>query len=127
SDVEKVILCSGKLYYDLDKAREDDPALGKNTAIIRVEQLYPFPSIQLVPYLNGYINLKRVIWAQEEPKNMGAWHTTSPRIRELLDQLGLGKMELEYVGRTERASPATGSPKAHQREQMEIIQKCFSS
>ncbi|MCB0367360.1 MAG: 2-oxoglutarate dehydrogenase E1 component [Bdellovibrionales bacterium] len=126
TDVEKVILCSGKLYYDLEKAREENPALGKNTAIIRLEQLYPFPAIQLVPYLNGYINLKRVIWAQEEPKNMGAWHTTSPRLRELLDQLGLSKIALEYVGRTERASPATGSPKAHQKEQSEIIQKCFS-
>jgi 2-oxoglutarate dehydrogenase E1 component len=125
NDIEKVVLCTGKLYYDLDKYRDEHPEQGKKLALIRVEQLYPFPALQLTPFLNGYPNLKRVVWAQEEPKNMGAWLTTSPRLRELLDHLGLRRLNLEYVGRTERASPATGSPKAHQREQDEIVRTCF--
>ena len=125
-DVEKLILCSGKLYYDLDKYREENPDQARYTSIVRMEQLYPFPQIQLVPFLNGYPGLKRLIWAQEEPKNMGAWHTISPKLRDLLDQLGHRKIEVEYVGRTERASPATGSPKAHISEQLEIFTKCFS-
>lgn len=125
NDIEKIVLCTGKLYYDLDKYRDEHPEQTKKVALIRVEQLYPFPALQLTPFLNGYPNLKRVVWAQEEPKNMGAWLTTSPRLRELLDHLGLRRLNLEYVGRTERASPATGSPKAHQREQDEIVKACF--
>lgn len=124
-DVEKVILCSGKLFYDLDKFREAHPQKAKRINIVRVEQLYPFPKTQLTPFLNGFPNLKRIIWAQEEPKNMGAWLTFGPRLRELLLDLGLKRLEIEYVGRSERASPATGSPKAHLIEQNEILESCF--
>lgn len=125
-DVEKVVLCSGKLYYDLDKYRDEHPQKVKKTSLIRIEQLYPFPRTQLTPFLNGFPNLKKIVWAQEEPKNMGAWLTLGPLLRELLNDLGLRKLEVEYVGRTERASPATGSGKAHQKEQDEILNKCFS-
>lgn len=125
TEVEKVILCSGKLYYDLDNYREANPQKAKKTRIVRIEQLYPFPKVSLTPFLNGYPRLKQIIWAQEEPKNMGAWLTTGPRLKELLNDLGLKKIEVQYVGRTERASPATGSPKAHVTEQEEILHQCF--
>jgi len=122
--VETVILCSGKLFYDLDKHREEAKEPGQ-TALIRVEQFFPFPKVQLTPYLNGFPKLKRVIWAQEEPKNMGAYFFMAPKLRELLNELGQKKLEIEYIGRTERASPATGSIKVHAKEQEEIILQCF--
>lgn len=129
--IETLILCSGKLYYDLDQAREGKdgkPAQFQrdDIAIVRVEQLYPFPRLALAEHLNGYPKLKKIIWAQEEPQNMGAWQYIRPKIEEFLSDLGKTKVELEYVGRSERASPATGSPKAHVREQNAIIQQCFS-
>ncbi len=126
TEVEKIILCSGKIYYDLDKYREEHPATAKKTLIVRLEQLYPFPQMQLAPFLNGYPELKRIIWAQEEPLNMGAWLTLGPKIREFINELGLRKIQLEYAGRPEKASPATGSPYNHQKEQEEILQQCFS-
>lgn len=124
--VEKLILCSGKLYYDLDKAREEGyKEAAESVAVIRMEQLYPFPRVQLSSFINGYPKLKRVVWAQEEPQNMGAYFRTAPKIKELLSELGLKKMDVEYVGRTERASPATGSPKTHEKEQQAIVSACF--
>jgi len=122
--IEKLILCSGKVYYDLDKAREDDEKLGKKTAIVRIEQLAPFPKVQLTPIINGYPKLKKVIWAQEEPENMGAYDYVRPRIRKLLSDLGI-KLEPEYIGRVERSSPAVGAPAVHKKEQDEIVEKCF--
>lgn len=124
--VDTLILCSGKLYYDLDKYRGEHAADAQHTAIIRVEQLYPFPKAQLTPFLNGFPKLKRVIWAQEEPKNMGSYFYIRPRLTDLLVELGMKKIEVEYVGRTDRASPATGSPKVHAREQEEIVKNCLS-
>lgn len=123
--VETLILCSGKLYYDLDKAREEKYRTN-SVAIIRMEQLYPFPKVQLTPFLNGYSKLKRVIWAQEEPANMGAYSFVAPKIDSLLKELGQKRLEIEYVGRTDRASPATGSPKVHAAEQEELIAKAFA-
>ncbi|MCB0342796.1 MAG: 2-oxoglutarate dehydrogenase E1 component [Pseudobdellovibrionaceae bacterium] len=122
--VENVILCTGKLYYDLVSEREKSP-IDKKLAIIRVEQLSPFPKIQLAAFLGGYPGLKRVIWAQEEPKNMGAYTYIAPKIEDLLKDLGLNKMPVEYVGRTERATPATGSHKVHVAEQQAIVNECL--
>ena len=104
--IETLVLCSGKLYYDLDQAREKTYTKSDNLAIVRVEQLYPFPRWALAPYLNGFPKLKRVVWTQEEPKNMGAWTYIQPKLTALLDELGLKKVPVEYNGRTERASPA---------------------
>lgn len=124
--VERLVLCSGKLFYDLDKWREDHPQdHHQKVAVIRVEQLYPFPKGQLTPFLNGFPKLKQIVWAQEEPKNMGAYTSIAPRINDLLEDLGHKKMSIEYIGRTERASPATGSPKVHAREQEAIVSECF--
>ena len=123
--VETVILCSGKLFYDLDKYREESGKDMSHLTLVRLEQFYPFPRAQLTPFLNGFPKLNRVIWAQEEPKNMGGYFFVKPLLRELMDDLGLKKIEVEYVGRTDRASPATGSPKVHSREQEEIVKKCY--
>ncbi|KAJ8136199.1 hypothetical protein OY671_010588, partial [Metschnikowia pulcherrima] len=69
---ETLVLCSGKLYYDLDEARESTYTKSQNTVIVRVEQLYPFPRVQSTPFLSGMPKLSRLVWAQEEPRNMGA-------------------------------------------------------
>jgi 2-oxoglutarate dehydrogenase E1 component len=125
--VETVVLCSGKLFYDLDEAREKKYPGMEHIAIIRVEQLYPFPRVQLAPYLAGAPKLSRVIWAQEEPKNMGAYMYIQMKIADLLAEVGKQKIRVEYIGRTERASPAVGSPYQHQKEQQAIIDTVFKS
>lgn len=123
--VETLLLCSGKLYYDLDHARDQHHTGREDLAIVRVEQLYPFPRAQLTPLINGSPKLSRIIWAQEEPKNMGAWTYIQQRLQELLEDLGKSKTKIEYVGRTERASPAVGSHKTHEIEQAALIAECF--
>lgn len=124
---ETLVLCSGKLYYDLDEAREKTYKDSANVAIVRVEQLYPFPRVQLAPFLSGMPKLSRVVWAQEEPKNMGAYTYILPKLEHLVHELGKKNLRVEYVGRTERASPAVGSPYQHQKEQQAIIDMVFKS
>ena len=121
--VETLVLCSGKVYYDIMSEKEiaADSKQADKTAVVRVEQLYPFPSHKLAPLIAAYPKLKRIIWTQEEPKNMGAWTFVFPRLLEL----GAGKLEVIYNGRTDRASPATGSEKVHVYEQREIVRQCF--
>lgn len=123
--VETLILCSGKVYYDLDEGREKAKKEISDKAILRVEQLYPFPRAQLAPFLSGFPKLKKVIWVQEEPKNMGAYFVIKPHLEELLSEVGKEKVTIEYAGRTERASPAVGSTKVHIKEQNEIIEKAL--
>ncbi|MGE3262839.1 MAG: 2-oxoglutarate dehydrogenase E1 component [Bacteriovoracia bacterium] len=121
--IKKVVLCSGKIYYELNDERVktgDD-----STAILRVEQIYPFPGEQIAQACKAFTNLKQVIWAQEEPRNMGAYSFVAPRLQEFFPDAGTRGIAFRYVGRTERASPAIGSPKVHQQEQMEIIKGCF--
>ncbi len=126
SQVERLILCSGKIFYELENAREGlYKERMRDTQILRIEQLYPFPHHRLTPYLSGLPKLKKLIWVQEEPKNMGAWSYIAPRLFEWLHNLGL-RHGIEYVGRTERASPATGSPKTHIREQEEILRNALT-
>jgi 2-oxoglutarate dehydrogenase complex dehydrogenase (E1) component-like enzyme len=122
--VKRAILCSGKLYYELEDEREKNANDG-STAIIRVEQLYPFPAEQISAAIRTYPNLKQMIWAQEEPRNMGAYSFVAPRLQELFQDVAAKGVGFRYVGRTERASPAIGSPKLHQQEQSEIIKGCF--
>lgn len=124
--IKTVILCSGKLYYDIDKERDAHPQKYQHIALVRVEQIAPFPKVFLTPYLNGYPKLEKIVWAQEEPKNMGAWQYVEPRLRQLMDDLGLKKIDLSYIGRIERSSPAVGSPRVHAAEQQEIVTKCLS-
>jgi 2-oxoglutarate dehydrogenase E1 component len=114
--VSRVIFCSGKLYYELLAAREERNI--SHAALVRVEQLYPFAAEQATDILARYPLTAEVVWAQEEPRNMGAWRFMRESIQPLLDGT---RREIRYVGRPESASPATGSGKRHQQEQAEIV------
>ncbi|ACF15018.1 2-oxoglutarate dehydrogenase, E1 subunit [Chloroherpeton thalassium ATCC 35110] len=114
SNPKKVVICSGKIYYDLLKARADKQL--SNVAILRLEQIYPFPEKRLTKLLQKYASATEICWAQEEPKNMGAWSFVSPLLREHLKN----EQVLRYVGRSENSSPSTGFLDLHQDEQNRI-------
>jgi 2-oxoglutarate dehydrogenase E1 component len=118
-DVHRLVLCSGKLAYDLMEAR--NAAGDTNTSIIRLEQLYPFPGEPLIVRLKRMTNLKEVIWAQEEPKNNGAWFFVNPLIEECLEKAAVGPARPRYAGRKVSAATATGLMKRHQAEQAALI------
>ncbi|PIS10510.1 MAG: 2-oxoglutarate dehydrogenase subunit E1 [Bdellovibrio sp. CG10_big_fil_rev_8_21_14_0_10_47_8] len=120
--VETVAFCSGKIYYDLLEEREKQK--NQRTALVRMEQIYPTPTAQIIQVLKSYPKLKNVIWVQEEPKNMGSWGHVFFRFQEIIAQEKL-KLNFEYVGRPDRASPATGSIYRHKVEQAEIVENCF--
>jgi 2-oxoglutarate dehydrogenase E1 component len=119
SSISKVILTSGKVYYDLIKHKEVKNI--ENSAIVRIEQFYPYDSERIKSILASYDKAKDVKWVQEEPKNMGAWGFMFPRLLEDLAQ----HQKVTYVGRSESPSPASGSTKMHQRTQEELIVKAF--
>jgi 2-oxoglutarate dehydrogenase E1 component len=110
--VTRLVFCSGKLYYDI--AGHEQRAAAEHVAVARIEQLYPFPVEEYAAVVASYPNLQQVIWAQEEPQNMGAWRT----IRHRLEAPGA---PLSYAGRPWRASPSEGYPTAHLREQDRIV------
>jgi 2-oxoglutarate dehydrogenase E1 component len=116
SVVTRVVFCSGKIYYDLLAGKEDRKA--EQVALVRVEQLYPFETSQATDILARYAPAVEVVWAQEEPRNMGPWRILREQIQPLLDPT---RREVIYVGRPESASPATGSGKRHQQEQAQIV------
>jgi len=118
--ITRLVLCSGKVYVDL-VAREDYAA-AQNIAVARIEELYPFPYPDLEKVLQGYPNLREVVWLQEEPRNTGPWVFVSSRIRSLLPP----GMELTYVGRTKAASPSEGSKRRHDVEQGRLLSAVFS-
>ncbi|NOT09249.1 MAG: multifunctional oxoglutarate decarboxylase/oxoglutarate dehydrogenase thiamine pyrophosphate-binding subunit/dihydrolipoyllysine-residue succinyltransferase subunit [Gemmatimonadales bacterium] len=115
SAIERVVFCSGKLYYDLlpEAAKQGD----RRPAIVRIEGLYTFPEEHTRAVLAKYPALKDVVWAQEEPKNMGAWSYIGPKLQTLLP----AGIPLRYAGRPERASPAEGYPALHTAEQARIV------
>jgi 2-oxoglutarate dehydrogenase E1 component len=113
--VERLILCTGKVYYDMDS--NERRAAAENVAIARVEMLYPFAKEQLEAVIAGYPNLKEIAWVQEEPRNMGAWKVMSRRMPDVLP----AGVKLTYVGRQGRASPGEGYSGAHAREQERIV------
>jgi 2-oxoglutarate decarboxylase len=113
--VERLVLCTGKVYYDLDGNERRGTA--ENVAIARVELLYPFADDQLKGVIAAYPNLKEIVWTQEEPRNMGAWKVMSRRLPDLVPE----DVELGYVGRPTRASPGEGYSVAHAREQERIV------
>ena len=120
--VERLILCSGKIYTELvaSEAREEDEGI---TAIVRVELLSPFPKGEIKAVLDGYPELQEIVWVQEEPKNMGAWTYMEPRLRKLVD----GQLTVRYVGKPARPSPAQGSAAFHKREHAQIIRAAFKA
>ncbi len=114
--VEKVLLCTGKVYLDLLEKQQADKR--KDVAVIRLEQLHPFPEKQLNALLNKYKNMQKLIWVQEEPVNMGYWTYILRTFYQ--------RKDLELVARKPSASPATGYPKLHQQEQEKIVNAAFS-
>ena len=122
ASVSRVVFCSGKIYYDLLAAREERQA--NHVALIRVEQLYPFAADQARDILARYSESAEVVWVQEEPRNMGPWRFLREFIQPLLEPT---RREIRYVGRSESASPATGSGKRHQQEQAEIINDALTA
>ncbi len=121
-DITRVLLCSGKVYYDLEKGREERDA--KHVAILRLEQLYPFPKNDLESLLAQYSPKAEVFWVQEEPRNMGGWRF----VREnLMDMLESTRRTPFYAGRPESASPAVGTSKRHEQEQRLIVDDAFSA
>ena len=118
-EVERVLLCSGKVYYDLMEYREDLDLSG--VAIVRVEQLYPWPGEQLGQVLHAYDAADSVFWVQEEPANMGGWTFVRERIQDLI----LPSQKLGYAGRPHAASPAVGSRRLHLEQQRTLIDTAF--
>jgi 2-oxoglutarate dehydrogenase E1 component len=118
--VKRIVLCSGKVFYDLADARKksDD----RRVAIVRLEQIYPFPLKSIREMLASYPNANEIVWAQEEPQNMGGWTFVQDRLENLLPNCERPR----YVGRSASASPATGSYSIHQREQSELVAQALT-
>lgn len=119
TETKRLVLCTGKVAYDLIEAR--DAAGDKNTQIVRIEQIYPFPVEPLATRLARMTNLEQVIWCQEEPRNNGAWFFVEPFIEEALQAAGKAPMRARYSGRKASASPATGLAKRHVAEQAALV------
>lgn len=116
--VERIVLCSGKVYYDLLQERRDREL--DNIVIVRLEQLYPFPEEQLLEVLESYTNMKDMVWCQEEPMNMGAWYSSQHHMRRVL-QIQHPSLYLKYAGRDAAASPAAGYMALHIEQQQKLI------
>ncbi len=114
--VKRVVMCSGKVYYDLLLQRREQQRT--DVAIIRMEQLYPFPSALMKKELERYSQATEFYWCQEEPKNQGSWFTSQHHVRSLLDN----KFYLEYAGRPFSAAPAVGYPKLHKEQQRQLVE-----
>ena len=118
-DVKNLTVCSGRIFIDLVSSdlRKGNP----DDAIVRVEQLYPFPKRELEEIVAEYPNLERLIWVQEEPLNMGAWNYVRPHLRQLVQD----RFTLHYVGRPESSSPAEGSTTLYRINQQLLIEQAF--
>jgi 2-oxoglutarate dehydrogenase E1 component len=117
--IKRLVLCSGKVAYDLIQKRDEEKL--KDVSIVRIEQLYPFPGEPLAVRLERLTNLKDVVWCQEEPKNNGSWFFVQERIEKALDAAGHKGMRPIYAGRDAAASPATGFAKRHQMQQEGLV------
>ncbi|MCB9465583.1 MAG: 2-oxoglutarate dehydrogenase E1 component [Candidatus Eisenbacteria bacterium] len=119
--VQRVLLCSGKVYYDLSaerKKRGSEGALDPDTvAIVRVEQVYPWPAPELERIFDYYASAEEICWVQEEPQNDGAWFFAQPRLQDMLAE----RCQVRYVGRPEGASPAVGSARLHHQRQAKVL------
>ncbi len=123
--VTRIVFCAGKVYYDLYQARQKGGQ--KHIAIVRLEQIYPFPDDKQIEHdsvqgiIKQYPGAKELLWVQEEPKNMGAWSFVAPRFQSLLPP----KLTMRYVGRAEAASPAAGSHRVHEEEQHRLVEEAL--
>ncbi|TGK87508.1 2-oxoglutarate dehydrogenase E1 component [Leptospira noumeaensis] len=118
--VEKLLFCSGKVYYDLRKAIDAQKL--ENVAVVRIEQLYPFPENHIKQMITSYGKLKKFVWVQEEPKNQGAWFFVRDRIEALMPE----NKRLHYAGRSEFPSPACGHVVTHLKEQEDLVKDALS-
>lgn len=121
--VERLVLCSGKVYYDLLEKRRAEGR--EDTAIVRIEQLYPFPEEDLAEALAPYKNLKHVVWCQEEPMNQGAWYCSQHHMRRVTSA-HKKTLFLEYAGRDASAAPACGYASMHAEQQEKLLQDAFT-
>jgi 2-oxoglutarate dehydrogenase E1 component len=119
--VRRVVFCSGRVYFDLLEARRADEA--RDVALVRIEQLYPFPTEEYAAILRHYPNAVEVVWCQEEPQNQGAWYQIRHRLHEPLS----GRQELLYSGRAPSAAPATGIPQLHTAQQHGLVAAALKS
>ena len=117
--VRRVLVTSGKVAHDAIALRD---AEGFAAAVVRVEQLYPWPELVLLDTIGRYPNAEEVVWLQEEPENMGPWNFVHGRLHRVLRD----RMPLRHVSRAESASPATGSHTVHQREQADLLTRAFA-
>jgi len=128
NQIRRILLCSGKVYYDLAKKREE---LGRSdVAIVRLEQLYPFPLQRLTDILRRYSDNSELFWVQEEPENMGAWYHVEEQMQPIINPGGNGgpiKRQLRYVGRPTAASPAAGAHKVHHDQQEALVNEAFAA
>jgi 2-oxoglutarate dehydrogenase E1 component len=120
--VKRVVMCSGKVYYDLYEERAKREI--KDVALVRVEQLYPFPLATMEKELGRYKNAE-IVWCQEEPQNMGAWTFVQPRLEAMLANLPIAGKRPRYAGRAESAATATGSYKRHNAEQAKLLDEAL--
>jgi 2-oxoglutarate dehydrogenase E1 component len=118
-EIKRVVFCSGKIYYDLAAKRDAENV--REVAVMRVEQLYPFPEEDLKGFVNEFPNAAEVVWCQEEPKNQGAWYP----IRHHLQACISDRHELKYVGRPHSASPAVGYYTVHMEEQQQLVREAI--
>ncbi len=121
SKVKRIVVCSGKVFYDLDAAREDVDSGG--VIVVRLEQFYPFPAAKLTKIFASCPDTTEIVWTQEEPQNMGGWAFVQPRLREIKP----GNVSLRFVGRAASASPATGSYAIHELEQRQLVDQSLIS
>lgn len=123
NEIDRLIICSGRVYYDLIEKRQQINAA--NIAIVRVEQLYPFPDQELAEAIAPYKNVKKVLWCQEEPKNQGAWYSTQHHLREVISRHN-DKLYLEFAGREASAAPAAGYMALHLKQLEEFINQAIT-
>lgn len=121
SKVTRIVFCSGKVYFDLLDSRRGDGL--HNIAIVRVEQLYPFPGEEYAAIIKKYSNAKEIVWCQEEPQNQGAWYQIRHRLQESLSK----DHQLLYAGRAPAAAPATGIAQMHQEQQQALVDAALRS
>jgi 2-oxoglutarate dehydrogenase E1 component len=121
----RLVFCSGKVYYDLAAARAERKIT--DIAIVRVEQLYPWPAHKIEPLLQKYSTAKEVVWAQEEPRNMGSWNFVRDFLPDAVADVFGTKVKLGYVGRPPAAAPAVGSSKVHEKEQKSLVEEALKS
>jgi len=117
--IKRLVLCSGKVGYDLMEARDSEGL--EDTSVLRIEQIYPFPGEPLALRISRMKNLEEVVWCQEEPKNNGAWFFVEPFIEEVLKDAKCKVTRPRYAGRSASASPATGLAKRHAMEQAALV------